>query len=289
MTSLSAPLPAPDRPDGRSRLAALAAAVSHPDLAPQAVGAVFCGDQVELHVKELGPAHPVDQLLGFRAPDAWDAFGVTVTGRTVPYPADGGDGGPLPDHRPLLVTFLAGRDGGAAALLVPDDHEPMLIDEPRGSDAQGAIADLCWRVLGRPTAPPQVTVAQFWAAWWLDRIVSLAAADPSWSPSWETLQLLHPAADASTGDDAWARLRTDPDRAHLLPPGLPGDVLDWMDDGILSRWALAQLPDPAPLLDAVAELLPRQLVDRVAQRVAATGLPARAPRPADERAASGSG
>lgn len=296
MTSRSCPPHALGPADGRSPLAALAAAITHPDLAPQAVGAVFCGEQVELHVKALGDAHPVDQLLGFRAPAAWDAFGVTVAGRTVPYPGAVPGGGPLADHRPLLLTFLAGRDGSTAAYLLPDGDEPVLLDEPAGSEAQGAIADLCWRVLGRPTAPPQVTVGQFWATWWLDRIVSAGAADPAWSPSWEQLCLLHPdagrwpaGADAPAHEPSWHRLRTDPDLAHLVPPAASRDVLDWMDDGMFARWSTGALPDPGDLLDAVAELLPSQLVDRVVQRVGEAGLSVRPRGAADAPARAASG
>jgi hypothetical protein len=280
--------------DAPSRLAAVARAITEPDLAPQAVGVVFAADQVELHVKDLGDDHPVEQLLGFRAPPGWDAFGLTVTGRSVPLPGSAASG-PVPDDHPLVLTYLADRGGGSTAFIAVHGDEPIVIDEPSMGGAQGAVADLCWRVLGRPTPPPDVTVAHFWSTWWLDCIVSLALDDHAHPPEWELLAALHPAVtcladlDRRLGDDpdrtlaalgsvvadtwSWTAVRTSPWAVERIAWMLPDDVLAWMDDGIFSRWAMARLPDLDDLRATVAELLPSQLVDRIDDAVRATERP----------------
>jgi hypothetical protein len=245
---------------------------------------VFAGDQVELHVKALGPEHPAEQLLGFRAPSRWDAFGVTVTGRSVPFSPDGSPG-PIPARQSLALTFLVDRTGASASMIVPGDGEPILIEEPDVHGAQGIVADVCRRVLGIPTPPPECPVGHLWSVAWLDRIVACALDDPCRPPSWEVVAALHPAVACLADLDptlvdapertlttlgsaaarawTWTAARESPAAAGLGQAPLPPEILDWMDDGIFSRWVLGGLPELTDLRATAAEVLPSRVADRV--------------------------
>lgn len=302
-------------------LATVARAISAAALAPSAVGVVFApprppdtrrdteGEQaveVELHVSPLDGGHPADHLLGFRAPDTWHAFGVTVTGQTVPYPRH-----PPPplidDGLALAVTFLVDRSGATVTALAPDRAEVTVLEHPTsaghssragptptGGPVEGLVADLCRRVLALPTPPPERPVAELWGACWLDRIVSWTLDDPGRPPSWEVVAALHPGVSwAADGDPTlvatpgitlagvgraiartvdWELVRTGSMATDLAGADLAPDVLEWMDDGTFSRWALGRLPELGDLRAVVAEILPARIAALVDDTLRAWGI-----------------
>ena len=61
----------------------------------------------------------------------------------------------------------------------------------------------------------------------------------------------------------WSATRASPTATTLGAAPLPPDILEWMDDGIFSRWSLARLPELADLRAAVAEILPTPVFHQV--------------------------
>lgn len=231
----------------------------------------------------LDGAHPLDVLLGFRAPPHWRALGVSCSGRS--YALDGTDRAgrsepaPVGGPEPVQMTVMVDRDGGTAGVLRRGDHVSPMADGP-----QGAVADACRRALGVATAPAPASTLGLWTLAWLDRVVDAAArqgVDDRFR-SWSAVARLHAAADPVAPDGGapspaalavaaaalaeawpWARLRAEPGVADV--PGLPAsaELAAWMDDGMWARWLLAQLPAPDDLVAAVHALLPPVLADGV--------------------------
>jgi hypothetical protein len=269
-------------------LAPVARAITVAQLAPSAVGIVFDAPplaghrrdaiEVDLHVNPLSGDHPGDDLLGFRAPAHWDAFGVTVTGRTVPE-ADRRHAPMLDDGQALAVTFLVDRAGATVAALRPAGDDPKLVvhDGSTTGPAEGQVADLCRRVLGLPTPPPSRSPSDLMSTFWLDRVVASTLEDPGHPPSWEVVAARHPVLAWMTNDrpgpvDApevtlacagrafadrvdWHRLRTSPLARDLGPAPVEPHVPAWMDDGMFCRWAFDRLPELADLRAVLGETL----------------------------------
>jgi len=233
----------------------------------------------------LDGAHPLDLLLGFRAPPHWQALGVSCSGRAHRLDDEGRRRSPHAEGDEVRVTVLVDRAGAAVSLMRRGDEVTPLPGRP-----DGAVADACRRALALPTAPPPASTSGLWTASWLDRVVEVAGACGD-SPgaglrSWAAVAALHPAAGpaASEGPAAlaadahalaeawpWSRLRDDPVVADVCGAAPPADLAAWMDDGMWARWLLSHLPATDDLLAAVRALLPARLSDGVHQVVAAGG------------------
>jgi hypothetical protein len=238
--------------------------------------------EIELALRPVG-GHPIDELAGFVAPPEWSALGVVAPGRAHAF----GDRSPPPDR--VVISHLVGRDGSSAWICEPLDG-PASEGAADGLDdaGRGRIDDALRRGLGLPTHPAEHDPVALWARLWLDAVLAAVAADPARGWTWVDVALLHPAArllhdqapaapiDRSEVADAVPRL------AELLSDGrpwvdlraacasgawtvewLPAELAAWMDDGIFSRWMLDGVTPCDELLDALGELVPAALVDRV--------------------------
>ncbi|MCB0958113.1 MAG: hypothetical protein KDB04_01155 [Acidimicrobiales bacterium] len=217
--------------------------------------------------------HPADALVGFRAPDAWDAVGIATTGvvHDLPPMACAGRG---------RFTTLAFRDRTSATVIERDDGR---VDVLEGAPV-GWVVDVLRRVLGLPADPPEGSTAVLVDTWWLDTLVSGVLTRAGRAPSWRWAARRHPLCPPSgvpspeelaarTAAEAlarpWSRLRglltghDLPAEATALPYGQVVPGRDWFDDGSLSRWMLRVAEPPEVLLGELVERLPAHLLDQV--------------------------
>ena len=222
-----------------------------------------------------GPGHPIAPLVGFRAPDRWDAVGLISSGRlrTVDDPRAA--------PTSVLSTVLVDRGGRVASVLGADGGGPLrTIEDPPA----GVVPDVLARVLGRATPPPDQTVAAWVDLTWLDRLAGELLPRPARGRSWRWAADRHPLrgtgpvpepADLAIRTAAYAVERpwsaigrsltgTELPAAQRGPSG--GSVVDaggWFDDGSLSRWILRDLPPADALLPDLLAVLPPQVGDSV--------------------------
>ncbi|MBW3649042.1 MAG: hypothetical protein KY458_00590 [Actinobacteria bacterium] len=221
--------------------------------------------------------HPLDHLLGFRAPDQWLALGAVCFGWAAPSTtADVRHGttsecpSAHPERRRVRVVTLVDRTGNACATAALDDG--TVTDEP----PQGAVVDALRRCLGVPTPPPPTTTAELFAVMWLQRLLS-APRGISWAEAAQG----HPASawlrslgrrpgvdDLTTAGRAladtldWRTLRTSVVRQSETTLVAP-ELAAWMDDGMFARWVLANYPPLPALLEALEVILAPAFLGRV--------------------------
>ncbi len=276
---------APTSTRGRLRLVAdllLGAADDDPDLLPIAVGVGHPGrDDVELSIRPLLGDHPLDDVVGFTAPKEWWAFGLAVCGRATPLPGHPGRDGPeLDGPTPLRMVHLQPRRGRSVTLLDLDG-----LHEAPGPGQSGRMVDACHRVLGRRTAPPQVSARLLAEVVWVDRLLRLVIEDGCTRPDPATIRRLHPRARDASGDhrvpsrggldelahlgdevawsprwSAWRKGLASGDRTVL---GVAPDVAAWMDDGMFERWIHGELPPMSGLVDDLGLLVPTSVLHDV--------------------------
>jgi hypothetical protein len=205
--------------------------------------------------------HPFHHLLGFTAPDDWTVLGVTCCGWAGSTDAD------VPPsmqegRRRVRQTFLVGRSGATASVVrFRDGGEPQRLHDP----AEGRMVDALRRAFALPTQPPETETCILFIAWWLANVVSAGRTAPK-RLTWKRVCDQHPAVrllraagqPAITGDPVaagrtladvfdWTRLRE-----LLVETSVPGSIdpglAAWMDEGMLSRYLLAELPTIGTLL-----------------------------------------
>ena len=208
------------------------------------VHVVATDDGLDLGVKPID-GHPSEHLLGFVAPDAWDALGLVANGWASPM------GAVRPSQHPDRVrtssAVLVCRDGRVFAKTVGADGTAHT--RPPSS---GVLLDGLHRALGLDTAPPEDTTAGLFALHWLQAI----AARPERAMRWPAAAAVHPAAELLMADgerapdpallvewaDALARVYDWPEvrwRAiehGWLSPDVSPTLAAWMDDGMFARW-----------------------------------------------------
>jgi hypothetical protein len=239
--------------------------------------------EIELSLRPVD-GHPVDELAGFAAPPEWRVLGVVAPGRAHAF----GDRTPPPDR--IVISHVVSRDGSSAWICETIDG-PASEGTADGLDdaGHGRIDDALRRGLGLPTHPPGHEPVALWARLWLDAVLAAVAADPARSWTWVDVAVLHPAArlllDSSSpspidGRDEvadamprlaellsagrpWAELRSACSCGDWPVEWLPADLAAWMDDGIFSRWMLDGLAPCGDLLDALGDLAPVALTDRI--------------------------
>lgn len=225
--------------------------------------------------------HPYRHLLGFTAPDDWTVLGVTCCGWAGSMEAD------VPPsmqegRRRLRQTFLVGRSGAAASTVRFRDGGTPLADAP----TEGRMVDVLRRCFGLPTAPPDVGTGVLFTAWWLDNICDLGRRSPK-RLTWKQVSDLHPAVRllraagerAITGDVTlagrtladvfdWTRLRelfVESPGAGLVSP----DLAAWMDEGMLCRHLLGELPSLGALVREMLDHVTPMTGERLYAAVAA--------------------
>lgn len=232
------------------------------DLAPDdpADPATWTGPQHLVHMSsDLGdpevclhplPDHPAHTLLGFVAPEEWDAIGTLSYGWA-------GEPGPVPpsrqpDRRRVRLTTLVDRDGEVASRMRDslghiEEHAP----------GEGVVLECLQRAIGVSTAPPPVPTGQLFGALWLEAVAAQRAVLGR-RLAWGQAAQLHPASVVIGLD---GRPAVDPDHLADLAAGLnralpwsevrwlsvstgwlehvaSPTVAAWMDDGMFARTAL---------------------------------------------------
>jgi hypothetical protein len=256
---------------------------------PTLLRARSLGDEVELGWLPL-PAgrHPVDELLGTTAPADWCAVGVASPGRATVLDGRG------PTSVAVHTVHLVGRDGAWASRWGPlGEAEGVAGDAGDPRRPTGRIDDVCRRALGLPTGDPPAPTSLLWALQWLDAVVDVAVRTRS-SPvtsQWFAVAALHPAVAALQADRFeipatpaalaeldhqlttwrdWPVLRRSCAAGTWDERLVEPDIAGWLDDGAFARWALGAFPELDDLRAAVADLLPRSVVDDVEATLAAT-------------------
>lgn len=211
--------------------------------------------------------HPIDPLVGYLAPAAWCAVGLTSSGRIRLLDR------PSSAPRPTVSTVLLHRDGTASSILGAPGEPERVIDEP----PEGLVADVLRRVLGQPTPPPDASTATVVELTWLDRIAAGLLHGRPRGRSWRWLADRHPlrgggpvpspeelaARTVAYADErTWAGLRLlavtqDLPAARYGPPGgTTAPACSWFDDGSFSRWLLSSLPPSEALVGDLLSVLP---------------------------------
>jgi hypothetical protein len=209
----------------------------------------------------LRPLDRVDELLGFDAPASWAVFGVVAAGTAATL---GGWSRP----QPVEIAHLVHRDGTTTTRLRGPDGDTV---PTTGTD--GAVPELCRRVLGMATPPPAQPPDVLLDALWLDAVCTAVlardAGDPP--PRWDALASLHPVGGPTVPAPRWGALRRRAALGQLGVPGITKADAAWMDDGMFARWSLSGVPDAADLLVDLRALLPSSLHATLARSLRTTG------------------
>jgi hypothetical protein len=239
---------------------------------------------LELGFRPLEGEHPVDALLGFRAPAEVDAFGVVVSG-TARHLGGSAD---MPSGR-VRITQIHARDGRSASRLRSIGTDPPVVVDTVAAD--GDVADCVRRALDLPTPPPPHPPIVWWAIDWLDVLLDQACREPGRRWTWSHVSRLHPLAGGLLPPDSpsslvatvaersegleWSSLRlaaADPALATDGPPCPIGpDLAAWMDDGMFARWLLGSRPEPVDVVVDLVDLLPPPVTRGVVEALQAWG------------------
>lgn len=219
------------------------------------------------------PTHPIEPLIGFRAPPTWDAVGIVSTAQVRSLVPDG------PAPGPTVTTVLLQRDGTIASVV----GSPGRALQHLGDPPVGLVPDVLARVLGRPTPAPEVEVDAYLDLAWLDRIACGLLDRPSRARSWRWLADRHPlrgggpppapevlaarvAEVAEAHPWSWMRQRvtTDLPATWCGPPGgTTPPAAEWFDDGSLCRWRMRCLPPADVLVPDLLSVLPSHLGEQL--------------------------
>jgi hypothetical protein len=188
-------------------------------------------DSVTFGIKELAAGqHPLDELLGFVAPDEWAAFGTVCHGWA------SRDIGRRPstasDRVRVRSAHVIVRDGTEVGGLHicggTLDLQEMVV---------GMVPDALRRCLDLPTPPADFPAIELSAADWLDAVADNAAAPP-------------PIPYANWEDARWEVIA-----GRRVVQGLSPTIAAWMDAGMFARWMAATYPRTADQLAAVRRLV----------------------------------
>ncbi len=253
-----------------------------------AVGVIDHGDELELATRPLD-GHPVEELIGFTAPDAWCGFGVAATGSCLPLPGDGCAEPLIPARTPVRLVHLVGRTEASHSLVSTESGEVL---EPSPSGVVGLVDDVCRRVLGLCTTPPDGTPAALWARLWLEAVVAVPPAPGA--PEWSAVAALHPAVQQVRRADpelaliaagdlelagrvmaetwSWEELRLRCAAGGPSTISVSPAQAAWMDEGMFSRMVLSGFAELRDLLEVALEQLSRAVGARVVTCLRSWGL-----------------
>ncbi|MBI2710694.1 MAG: hypothetical protein HYX34_13535 [Actinobacteria bacterium] len=223
------------------------------------------GHSARPRLAELPPSvHPLQVLLGHRAPAECAAIGVVALGRATVLSDSGAD------HRlhtrsaasapgVVRVAHLVARTGSCAGRLRPLDPAGPSRALTAGT---GRIADACSRALRLSTPPPEAPVRAWFDARWCEALVTAVAAHPAGPWSWPALAACHPLPEAAAASSpgalpplvAEAAASTDWEAVRRRAAagdgvaGLDGATVAWLDAGSFSRFVLDELPAPTEVV-----------------------------------------
>ena len=193
----------------------------------------------EIALRSLDGEHPFDALMGFDAPPDWEVFGVVAPGWGSYY-----EGPRKGERRRVRVIFVASRQGEEASVLrfAGDDAGTVMTDP----QAPGRVADCVRRALDIPTPEPEDgSLVPFWFDRTLQRLVARR------HPSNGGVLVGCDDIDAIIGEppQSW-----DEERWKVVEAGgnihMDGAVATWMDEGMLARFMLATMSEPAIAMPA---------------------------------------
>jgi hypothetical protein len=221
--------------------------------------------------------HPSEVLTGFTAPDDWFAVGVASDGW-----AHSLEPAARVARQRIRMIALIARDGSEAAAMRRYGNDELEFLPGLG---EGPLADTLRRVLGLPTAPAAVDIAELMAKLWLERIIAAGKRSRHASKlSWERASALHPAMELVTypvtpnnlravaADIAalmdWERLRRRMADGH----DATAETAAWMDAGMFARWMVDGHPPINDLLRRATHRLTPAACERVRDALATWGL-----------------
>jgi len=194
--------------------------------------------------------HPLDELMGFVAPDSWAALGTVCHGwgsrDMTQRPSK------APDRVRLRAVHVVCRSGDeVGGFRFAGDALEL---QPA---SVGMVPDALRRALGLPTTPPDFPAAELMAADWMDTVAdrALNVKKP-------------PNVDAVTWDDIRWQVVTGERTVNGLTPTLAG----WMDEGIFARWMRPTYPHAADQLAAVRRVVDRRTYDSLRRALESWGL-----------------
>lgn len=190
-----------------------------PGILPLGVGvSAPTPEEVDLHIKPLVGEHPVDDLLGFTAPDDWWAFGVvtSATARPMteqqlaslghPPPADPEPMFPTPTK--VLMAVLVPRRGRSISMIreragaaADSDLDDIQQTREVPGDPGGRMGDACRRVMGRRTSPARYEARYLAHIVWLERLLREVIEFGNPTPSRARIRALHPMGTRQEVDD----------------------------------------------------------------------------------------
>ena len=195
----------------------------------------------------------------------------------------GGGGGDGDGGGRMRLCCLVGRDGQVASLLRAPDGSVVASGE-----AEGRAVDALRRALGLATPPPERDAADLLAVLWINDLIG--AVDAGIALGWPEAAALHPAmrALAAEGHDlglehmtlvarvasaawSWENLRIQACQEDWLADMVSAELARWMDEGMFSRWMLADLPPLPVAISAVADHFDPSVWREVTTVIAATG------------------
>jgi hypothetical protein len=222
------------------------------------------------------PVDLVASLVGFDAPDDWNAVAVVVQGRS--WLLDDRSA----DPRPVRLTHVVSR-GGEVASVVRHAGDPPTVQREQG---EGRLVDVCCRILGLPTPAPPADSTALWALQWLDGVVSRVARGERMRGLVAAARA-HPAVELVADHDPrlvdeaiarlvrlgslmgvqrpWPRLRQACADGTWSVDGVTAAGASWMDDGMFARWVLADYPTFDDYLAELRNLVPEHTVDGIAE------------------------
>lgn len=211
------------------------------------------GEAFDVGFKDL-EGHPLDDLLGFTAPDSWSAIGVACVGWGAKYEEDDAElvargSGPRrpsqdPGRRRVRQVILVGREGQRA------ERMRMQGSAVTSTPSIGFVPDALHRCLGLSTDPPPAPVGEFVAGLWLDRVAALGRP-AGMSLTWEEVEQLRPSL-ADLPLLHWDHLRLLIATGRVVIPEVAPQLAAWADAGLCSRLLLSRL-SPSRRLQRDAE------------------------------------
>ena len=208
--------------------------------------------------------HPLELLLGNRAPDTWEAVAVVASG-TVMARGRCSDAAPRAGSRVAAVSVTA-RRGPEISLVVDERCRPVAA----ATVGEGLVPDAARRFLGLASPPAEEPVTVWWAVDWLRDVAELLASGTE-RYGLADLVAAHPAVardELPEGTSSlvrflvergwdhaqltgWEGVRTSLAAGLLSDGSVPAELAAWFDAGSFSRYALAVRPWPGELLDVL--------------------------------------
>lgn len=201
------------------------------------------GEEIEFGFKDDLDPDPYASIVGFTAPESWDAFGISVTGRS------------LPAREPLRSTVLVCRDGREATVVNYADGRSQLIDEP----GVGLMNYCLRRVLGLDTPPPDFDTSRYVAS--ASLIACIVEAQQGVQMTWPKVEL---ALQSLVGPlPSWSEIRNALLEGDRRDQPLCKSDAEWMDEGLVARWLVAHEASPEAALAQLSDWIAPSTTRRV--------------------------